>query len=299
MKFEEFKKYANEYIDALAEVYKLVHYKKPPANEIQKLQSKAAEALGQIDHILDIYATRRMQFGDRNQEVDKFKESLTITDMFGCAIINDAIAEMRIVVAKLSRLYSLNPHFELPEPTGFQIETNMPMVPMHFGSPVEQGVKELLAIFPFEKNVFIMMPFGESSNKNCSRKLEDLFSIIEVTLQRCYGLNALRADFRDFSKSGWLWNNVCVYMLASKYGIAVLENFCKEEFNPNVAMEFGFMQACGRECLLLKDKDFKNVRADILGRLWIEFDASSEESMKKTVEEAIHKWLLGKVTRIL
>ena len=74
MKFEEFKKYANEYIDALAEVYKLVHYKKPLANKIQKLQSKAAEAPGQIDHILDIYATRRMQFGERNQEVDKFKE---------------------------------------------------------------------------------------------------------------------------------------------------------------------------------------------------------------------------------
>ncbi|MCD6448904.1 MAG: hypothetical protein J7L34_00125 [Thermotogaceae bacterium] len=299
MKFEEFRKYAKEYIDTLAEIYKLVNYKKPPANKIQKLQTKAAEVLGQIDHILDIYATRRMQFGEHNREVDKFKESLTITSTWGSAIINDAIAEMRIVTAKLSRLYSLNPHLELPEISGIQIEANIPVVPMQFGSSVEQGVKKLLSIFPFEKNVFIMMPFGVSFKKDCARKLEELFSIIETTLRRCYSLNVLRADFRDFSRSGWLWNNVCVYMLASKYGIAVLENFCEEKFNPNVAMEFGFMQALGRECLLLKDKDFRNVRADILGRLWIEFDSSSETSMRKTVEEAIHKWLLGKATRIL
>lgn len=172
--------------------------------------------------------------------------------------------------------------------------------PTNFGSSVEQGVKELLSLFPFEKNVFIMMPFGDSSTKADSLvKLTLLFDSIERTLKRFYGFNALRADFRDFSRSGWLWDNVCVYALGSKYGIAVLESFSAEEFNPNVAMEFGFMKALGREVLLLKDKNFKHVRADILGRLWIEFDSTSKQSIEETIEDAIHKWLVGKSTRIL
>lgn len=88
-------------------------------------------------------------------------------------------------------------------------------------------------------------------------------------------------------------------MLASKYGIAVLENFCKYEFNLKVAMEFGFMKALGREVILLKDRNFQHVRADILGHLRSEFDFSSEESMKTSVEESIYRWLADKATRIL
>lgn len=42
-----------------------------------------------------------------------------------------------------------------------------------------------------------------------------------------------------------MWNNVCVYMICCKYGIALLENVSKQEYNPNAAIEYGFMQARG------------------------------------------------------
>lgn len=110
MRLEEFVKYAEQYIEAITTVYKLVHSKEETLDEIVRFQNIAANALGPIDHILDIYADRRTQFGEGNREVDKFRESLTIYGMCGSGIIEYAIGEMKLVMAKLSRLQSVNPH---------------------------------------------------------------------------------------------------------------------------------------------------------------------------------------------
>ncbi|OGL61588.1 MAG: hypothetical protein A3J27_04615 [Candidatus Tectomicrobia bacterium RIFCSPLOWO2_12_FULL_69_37] len=76
-------------------------------------------------------------------------------------------------------------------------------------------------------------------------------------------------------------------MLCCKYGVAVLENIIVDEFNPNVALEYGFMRAMGKPALLLKEKRFKP-RADILGTIWQDFDILN---IDPTVPNAIDKWL--------
>jgi nucleoside 2-deoxyribosyltransferase len=76
-------------------------------------------------------------------------------------------------------------------------------------------------------------------------------------------------------------------MIGCKYGIAVLENILENEFNPNVALEYGFMRALGKPVLLLEEKRM-SPRADILGTLWEQFDMV--EGIQKTIADAINRW---------
>jgi hypothetical protein len=118
----------------------------------------------------------------------------------------------------------------------------------------------------YDRNVFIMTRFVPGN-----RLLVQLDEELRRTLCR-NGLDGLRADDRMYPHDRQLWKNVCVYMLSCKYGIAVLEDRVKDEFNPNVALEYGFMRALGKPVLLLKDEGFRNLRADIIGTLHESFD---------------------------
>ncbi len=133
----------------------------------------------------------------------------------------------------------------------------------------------------YEKNVFLMTRF-QKGNKTLEQ--------IDGTIRKALADRALvghRADDRCYTSDRNLWDNVCAYMFGCKYGLAVLEDILRDEFNPNVALEYGFMRALGRPTLLLKEKRFAP-RADILGTLWEEFDILD---LEKTVTEAIHRWL--------
>ena len=76
-------------------------------------------------------------------------------------------------------------------------------------------------------------------------------------------------------------------MQCCSLGIAVLEDIIVEEFNPNVALEYGFMLGLGKPTLLLKERRFRP-RADILGTLWEESDILR---LDETVPKAICRWL--------
>ena len=132
----------------------------------------------------------------------------------------------------------------------------------------------------YDRNVFIMTRFQAGN-----RTLEQLDAVIRKSLL-ARGLVGHRADDRCYPSDRNLWDNVCTYMLCCKFGIAILENILVDEFNPNVALEYGFMIAQGKPTLLLKEQRFKP-RADILGTLWQEFDILAIES---TVPAAINKW---------
>ncbi len=107
MTFEEFKAHATRAISAFREVREIVlrgGLGERPATEtaeIDRLQEEAATALGAIDHIIDQFGTRTCRFGQGNPEVDMFRKSLAITDLSGAAILEDAIAELRLLVARL------------------------------------------------------------------------------------------------------------------------------------------------------------------------------------------------------
>jgi hypothetical protein len=134
----------------------------------------------------------------------------------------------------------------------------------------------------YDRNVFLMTRFDAGS-----RFLVTLDQELRRVL-RHYDLDPVRADDKMYMPDRNLWNNVCVYMLCCQKGIAVLEDRAADEFNPNVALEYGFMRALNRPTLLLADSGFRNLRADIIGTLRETFDLLDIEA---TVQPAIERWL--------
>jgi len=134
----------------------------------------------------------------------------------------------------------------------------------------------------YEKNIFIMARLAPGN-----RLLEQLDEGIRDVL-KSRGLDPVRADDKMYMRDRNLWNNVCVHMLCSAQGLAVLEDRVKDEFNPNIALEYGFMRALNKPTLLLADSGFRNLRADIIGTLREEFDIVDIEG---TIRQPIEKWL--------
>ena len=136
------------------------------------------------------------------------------------------------------------------------------------------------------KTVIIMMKFS-GGDPNKDDKLKTLFNTIKHELDK-YGLGAVRTDEKNYSKTDYIWDNVQIYLDGCDYGIAVLENLYLDEMNPNVALEYGYMLAKSKRLLLLKEKSFENIRADILGKIWKEFELDKSKSIKK----AIQAWMV-------
>lgn len=134
----------------------------------------------------------------------------------------------------------------------------------------------------YNKNVFIMTRFVPGN-----KLLEELDLEVRRVL-RSNDLNPLRADDKMYLRDRNLWNNVCVYMTCCKYGIAILEDRIANEFNPNVAIEYGFMRALNKPVLLLADTGFRNLRADIIGTLREQFDITD---INGSVDKPIITWL--------
>lgn len=134
----------------------------------------------------------------------------------------------------------------------------------------------------FEKNVFIMMKFDKDNSQ-----LKEIETELRSLLKE-KGFNPLRADDKVYPKDRDLWNNVCTYMICCKQGIAVLENKSKDEYNPNVAIEYGFMRALNKRALLLAEKNFPLARADVVGKLREKFDI---DDIKTSICNPIEKWI--------
>lgn len=134
----------------------------------------------------------------------------------------------------------------------------------------------------YARNVFIMTRFVAGN-----RLLAQLDETLRKTLCQ-HGLTGLRADDRVYPIGRELWRNVCVYMLGCKYGVAVLEDRVADEFNPNVALEYGFMRALAKPVLLLADSGFRRLRADVVGTLREEFDLTD---IGATLPPALERWI--------
>lgn len=134
----------------------------------------------------------------------------------------------------------------------------------------------------YEKNLFIMTRFVPGN-----KLLEKLDSELRKVL-RSYGFEPVRADDKMYMRDRNLWNNICVYMICCKYGIAILEDRIADEFNPNVALEYGFIRALNKPTLLLSDIGFRSLRADIIGTLRENFDITDIEN---TIQDPIKRWI--------
>jgi hypothetical protein len=98
---------------------------------------------------------------------------------------------------------------------------------------------------------------------SCLRAAAEESPAVRGVLCDC-GFNPLVADDRVYPKDRSLCN-VCTYMICSKFGIAVLEDLKRDEFNPNVAIESGFMLALDKSVLFLTERGFKHCEPILVG----------------------------------
>lgn len=143
---------------------------------------------------------------------------------------------------------------------------------------------------PFERSVFIMMPFKNSAT----------YRLVTMGIREACenkGFKAIRVDDHDRQFRDTLWDNLVVNLLSCKYAVAVYVsdqiidrlagNEPKMFANPNVALEYGFFRSRGQQICLLKDKK-SPIPSDLGGFLWNAFDI---EDPKDDVVAAVEKFL--------
>lgn len=248
-----------------------------------------------VDHPEHLQEFNRLDFGQRSRkELDNVYYAPSLKRDFpekkesAKALLESMIDEINEYWNDHQKEVKQMPIKEGPDNFGFvpvQMNSETKIIIPKGYSKLKESIKQFINDFDnkcnnYNKNVFIMTRFRKGNET-----LENLDKTIRGALD-VLGLCGHRADNRCYPIDRNLWDNVCTYMICCKYGIAVLENIIEDEFNPNVALEYGFMRALGKPTLLLKEKRFKP-RADILGTIWEPFDILN---LKISIWEALRKW---------
>jgi hypothetical protein len=129
---------------------------------------------------------------------------------------------------------------------------------------------------------FIIMQFSDS------KAHQDILSAIRSTLNR-FGIAGLRADEKEYSDE--LFPNIRTYMHGCGFGIAVFERILKDDFNPNISLEVGYMSALGKPVCFLKDRTLEALHTDIVGKLYRDFDPQDAAG---TIPIQLEAWLRDK-----
>jgi len=173
----------------------------------------------------------------------------------------------------------------IPESQKFNVENNLIISSFNKNIPVE--ILESLDLFRKDyplshKIAFIIMPFGNTKkHEEISKTIKNCLAIHKIT--------ALRADDIEYHID--IYPNILTYIYACSFGIAVIDRIENDDFNPNVALEIGFMLALRKKVCILKDKNLKTLQTDLLGKLYKTFD---QNEVQNTVTSAITKWMQDK-----
>lgn len=152
-------------------------------------------------------------------------------------------------------------------------------IPIEIGNSLERFKED----YPDSSKVgFIMMRFGKTSAHD--RIKETIRGALTLR-----GLKGVRSDDKQYHDD--LFSNVLTYAHGCGFGIAVFEGIEANEFNPNVTLEVGYMLALHKSVCLLKDKRLRKLPADLLGKLYKEFD---EKDFERTISSELSKWLIDK-----
>jgi hypothetical protein len=129
-----------------------------------------------------------------------------------------------------------------------------------------------------ERVAFVIMRFDDT------RLHHEIFEAIQKSLVDV-GFTAVRADGRAFHDN--LFENVLTYNHGCRFGVAVYDRLSTEEFNPNVALEVGYMMALRKPVCLLKDKTLRALNTDLMGRIYRAFDP---QSPGETIPSQLKSW---------
>lgn len=176
-----------------------------------------------------------------------------------------------------------NKHYETfvvfyinPEVLGMATRHSIPV-------EIQQSLREFELDHPDQKKVaFIMMKFGRTPAH------EKIVQGIKDALVP-HGINAVRADDKEYNPS--LLPNILTYLYGCGFGIAVFERIEREDFNPNVSLEVGYIMALGKEVCLLKDQTLQTLHTDLVGRLYRTFDPQDPVA---SIPPVLTKWMQDK-----
>jgi hypothetical protein len=160
-----------------------------------------------------------------------------------------------------------------------------PVVPPSLAPPVLiEPLREFLAEFPFERNVFGMTRFpGPMDNE----EIDPIAPAIERAKATCqeHGLVFHLASDRSIVDD--LWANVAAHMWGSRFGIAFFEAKTEQGLNYNLNIEVGSCLVLGRRMALLKDRSLKAMPTDLVGRIYLDVDLEKPNS----VSVALAAWI--------
>lgn len=148
---------------------------------------------------------------------------------------------------------------------------------------ISSGLEKFRMDYPEgTRTAFIMMQFIKS------KPHDEILNCLKNTL-RNHNITGLRADDKEYMDD--LFLNIKTYMHACDFGIAVFERITKEDFNPNISLELGYMLGLEKNVLLLKDQTLKSLPSDLVGKLYKPFDTSEVDN---TLPDQLKKWLSDK-----
>ncbi|WP_127018618.1 hypothetical protein [Flagellimonas beolgyonensis] len=150
-------------------------------------------------------------------------------------------------------------------------------------SELSLPLKRFRKDYPLEdKCGFLMMKFEDTKIQ------KEIIRVLKSHLAE-KGITLLRADDKWYADD--LFENILTYMQGCSFGIALFERINKDEFNPNVSLEIGYMMALNKSVLLLKDKTLNSLQTDLVGKLYHEFDFQYPD---ETIPLVLDKWLSDK-----
>jgi hypothetical protein len=157
------------------------------------------------------------------------------------------------------------------------------MMPVSAPPEIQNSLRDFQLDFPSPQKVaFIMMRFGGTPAH------DKIVQSIQDTLTP-YGIKAVRADDKDWHTD--LFYNVLTCIYGCTYGIAIFERIESEDFNPNVALEVGYIMALKKQVCLLKDRTLKSLHADLVGKLYKTFDPQDPLA---SIPPELTKWMKDK-----
>lgn len=157
------------------------------------------------------------------------------------------------------------------------------MTPMNTPPEIQNSLRDFQLDFPPPQKVaFIMMRFGITpAHDKIVQGIQDALTP--------YGIKAVRADDKDWHAD--LFYNVLTCIYGCTFGIAIFERIESEDFNPNVALEVGYIMALKKHVCLLKDRTLKSLQTDLVGKLYKTFDPQDPVA---SIPQELTKWMKDK-----
>ena len=161
------------------------------------------------------------------------------------------------------------------------------LAPLEFS----EGVRALLAEFPFDSNVFLMTRFPKDRPETeLPDPVQEVIACARATASK-RNLHVHLASDRNARDT--LFGNIAAHMWSCRFGIGLFETRFHDHFNDNLQIEVGGMLMTGRRCALLKDKDTPEMPTDFVGEIYMDVDFTDLHAVEATLDRAFDGFLLG------